>query len=320
MNNCRPGIEPAITGPGGGGRRLWLGSLSASLRGGRWRLPAPRLGLVSKRLPAALAFALGSLAADSGASVKVDYDVMYTLVGVDWYPLNPYMRVLTYRAARLDPSQRAFLEATPGRLKVWQKYSDTPGGVPTAVYFTDPPGYELSSISEWNLAVSGDPRPNDGAMVARPSEWTYDEGGRYGTESCVGFASGDGSPVSDLRVLPGTACPKTPDRPPTCGLSVTDVIDLGYLAPGQTGRGNGIITAECKGDWASRVTLGPVFLATDDASLRGLLGDGGCNDLKPTETFTVASGSSASRCLQVEGSFATTGSKRIDGVVVVSFS
>lgn len=318
MNNCRPGIEPAITGPRGGGQRHRLASWSPSSRGGRWRLPVPPYAGLARWLVAVGALALPVIAPQSWAVTKIDYDVMYLLVGVSPNPPDPARRQLTYRAEQLTAAQKDFLLYRPGLLHVWQKYSNKPGGAPTNVWFTDPFVNERT-VTSWNRDISGSSHPAPGEIVTKVSHWTYEAAGRYGIESCLGTAAEDHVLVSNLSVMPGTTCHLTPPSNVSCNLHVTDVIDLGSLAPGQTGGGNGMITAVCQGNWQVYLTLGPVYLSNDDSNLQGLLGDRDCHDLKPTETLPVPVGSSASRCLHVEGSFATPGAKRIPGVVIASF-
>ncbi len=316
MNNCRPGIEPAITGPDGGGRRQGLASRRTSRRGGRWRLPVTLVG-GAQRLVAVGAIALAGYIPLSWAAVAVDNDIMFQLVGVSPNPPDPIRRRLTYRAEPLTAAQKTFLGSTDGRLRVWQKYSFIAGGPATSVWWTDPGA--VDSVTQWNKAVSGVSSPGVGYMVTRVSEWEYEKDGRFGTESCVGIAPTDHVPVSSLLVMPGTTCQLTPPSTVSCDVRVTDVIDLGTLATGQRGGGNGMITAVCQGAWPVYITLGPVLLSNNDSDLQGLVGAGDCRDLKPTETLTVPVGSPASGCLHVEGSFATTGAKRIPGVLITSF-
>lgn len=319
MNNSRPGIEPATTGARGGGLRHRLATWSPRCLGERWRLPTAALVGGARLLAAVITLGLFGGTHVSWASAVADYDVMYVLVGVSPNPPDPTRRLLTYRAERLTQGQKDWLESTSGLLRVWQRYARTPGGAATKVFYTDPMLDGEATVTVWNKGISGERHPAPGAIVTKVSQWPYEDAGRFGVESCVGMAPGDDYGTQFLWVMPGTACPQTPPSNVSCDLRVTDVIDLGSLAPGQPGRGNGMITAECQGTREVYLSLGPVYLTNDDSNLVGLVGDHACQGLRPTLDLMVAGGSAASQCLHIEGSFPSTGVKRIPGVVVASF-
>lgn len=316
MNNCRPGIEPAITGTDGGGQRHRLVSRTPTGRRGRWRLPVPALARLATRLAAVGAIALTAIPNYTLAAIDVDYDVMFVLVGVSPAPGANSARRLTYAATRLGTVEKDYLTTTGGMLQVYKQWRPEWGG--GLKLFSLHPLAKVGTVTQWNAAVGGVPQPTPGVVVT-VTAYNYELPEQRTAAACMGFAPGDNAATETLRFFPGTMCLDSVASWAVCSTSVTDVIDLGFMTPGATDGGRGKITVSCSGGGSATVKLGPIYLANEASDLVGYVGDRDCRGFAPTGTTRVAAGSTENLCLHVQGAFYTAGVKRIPGVLMVRY-
>lgn len=252
---------------------------------------------------------------------SVDHDVMWMLAGVYTDTSSDQHRVLTYVARKLTPEQQRIMNDQPGFLATYGKLSKGAGQPAEWLVGIDQNGWSNPSVTRWNEMI-GVKQPTEGQVLHKRSNASYirPDPVRYVVETCMGFGSYTAyPPVSSFVPFPDAACYATPVAAGACNLTVDDV-DLGHLKPNQPGNGRATIRIRCDGPAQNiPLTIGPTTIYEQSSNLTVGFSRPCGNPPRTSLDVSALGGATATACMEVKGFYSTTGVKRTNGAITVTY-